>query len=224
VQAADLVAGVFESKPFGYLKGHQAPAGIIPEIIQKIGEETGLDIKIVVVPYKRMETLLKLNKIDFAIFFRTKKSEKISIPQTLVHKLQVITLGKQGVVLDRFEDLFQYTIGVNRGAFYEERFDKDPLLKKQIVTSYKNQFKMFKIGRIDLVTGTETGVYYNMKLAGLNKSMFGAPFRLNQREVWLQSSQYPPNGDEEIFAKLTVAINKIRENGAIANIYNKAVE
>jgi len=35
------------------------------------GEETELNIKIVLVPYKRMETLLKLNEIDFAIFFRS---------------------------------------------------------------------------------------------------------------------------------------------------------
>jgi len=171
-----------------------------------------------------MENLLRQNEIDFAIFFRSSKSEKISVPITLVHQMQVITVGKQGINLSSFEDLFQYTIGVNRGVSYEKRFDNEPLLKKQIVASYKNQFQMFKKGRIDLVTGTETGLYYNMKLAGLNRSMFGKPFRLNQRQVWMQSSYNPPNGDEEIFSKLAVAVNKMRKEGVITDFYDEAVE
>ncbi|WP_419905267.1 substrate-binding periplasmic protein [Kiloniella sp.] len=219
--AATLQVSVFDLHPFGGRDAEGKVVGIIPEILNEVAQETGLDLEVRVVPYKRMFYELETGEADFAIFFRTPKSEKIARPKVLIYTLRNIVVGKQGIDLSAYEDLYRHTISVPRGTFYLEKFDNDLGLRKTLVPGFSNAVTQLLQNRAELVAGPEISIAYHLKMLGSSKDILGQSLFLSDTSAWLQVSEKSKNLTPDIIDKLIGAVNKLHQDKTIENIMQK---
>ncbi|MFD2205966.1 transporter substrate-binding domain-containing protein [Kiloniella antarctica] len=219
--ATTLHVSVFDLHPFGSRDAEGRGVGIIPEILQEISQETGLDLNVRVVPYKRMFFELETGDTDFAIFFRTTRSEQIATPKVRVYTLRNIVVGKRGIDLLAYNDLYRHTISVPRGTFYQEKFDNDPVLKKTLVPGFSNAVNQLLEDRAELVAGPEISIVYHLRNLGLSKDILGQSLFLSNRSAWLQVSERSKNLTPETLQILVDTVNKLHQNKIIENIMKK---
>lgn len=219
--SASIKASVFALQPFGGIDNNGNISGIIPEIIEEIQKETGLDIDIKVVPYKRMFQELATGKADFSIFFRTHESEKIALPKAKVYTLKNVVVGKSQLTLTAYTDLSNHTIALPNGTFYNEKFDNDANLKKIFVPGFSNAVNLLLMGRVDLVAGPEISIAYHLKKNASANETLGRPYVLSHTSAWFQVSAKSKNLTPDTLFKLVMAVNKLRNNKTIDKIVHK---
>lgn len=219
--ATTLQVSVFDLHPFGGRDAEGKVVGIIPEILQEISQENGLDLNVRVVPYKRMFYELETGDTDFAIFFRTPKSEQIATPKVRIYTLRNIVVGKRGIDLLAYGDLYRHTISVPRGTFYQEKFDNDLVLKKTLVPGFSNAVNQLLQDRTELVAGPEISIAYHLKKLGSSKGILGKSFFLSNRSAWLQVSEKSKNLTPETLKVLIDTVNSLHQNKTIENIMLK---
>ncbi len=144
---APLKAAIFDIAPWGYRDSNKQIAGIEYEIIQAISKEMNEDIEINLMPYKRMMVELEVGKVDFSIFFRSTKSEKMASPAVKWGALDIIVVGMKDLKLKTYDDLKNKSIGVRFGGYFNPKFDNDKTLNN---ISHPNYAKAVSLVRIEL--------------------------------------------------------------------------
>lgn len=218
-QAQGLKAAIFDIAPWGYRDKDGKIGGIQFEIIKAISNEMGEEIDIQLVPYKRMIENLETGVADFAIFYRSKTSEKSGEPIAKWGKLDIIVVGLSGTEIHSYEDLKPLEIGVRLGGSFEPRFDDDTTLKKFSVDNYSHGIKLLMAKRVDAVIGTAATLYYEFQKQGVKLNQIGEPFFINSTEDWLHFSRKSTNQDKK--EKLIQATNALVQNGTFDKIFSK---
>lgn len=214
-----LKSSIFDIAPWGYRDSNHKITGIEYDIIQAISKETNLNIKISLVPYKRMMHQLDSGAIDFSIFFRGKKSEKISIPLVKWGELDIIVIGRKGVVINNYDDLKKYKICVRLGGYFSNQFDNDKSLRKQQHRDYKSCVERVNNKKSDAVVGTAATLFYEFNKQNIDISALGEPFFLTTKEDWLHMSK--KFKDKEKQKKLKEAVHKLVKNKTFERIFSK---
>ncbi len=219
VSAEGLRAAIFDIAPWGYRDGTGKVAGIEYDIITAISEEMGETITLELLPYNRMIRHLEMGVVDFAIFFRSEKSELAGEPLVKWGALEIIVIGRTKTTISRYEDLEKLDIAVRLGGFFDPRFDGDTRLKKRPVENYARAIRMLMNGRVDAVVGTAATLYYELKRQGVPLSEMGPPFHLSRKEDWLHFSRSSPNRDKK--GQLTAAVEKLVAEGVFERIFSR---
>lgn len=218
-QAQALKAAIFDIAPWGYLDKDGKIGGIQFELIRAIAKEMGEDIDIQLVPYKRMIENLETGAADFAIFYRSRKSEKSCEPLANWGKLDIIVIGRAGTNLRSYQDLKPLEIAVRLGGFFEPHFDTDSTLNKLTVDNYSHGIKLLMAKRADAVIGTRATLYYEFQKQGVALDELGEPFVINSKEDWLHFSRKSVHQEKK--ENLTQAVNKLVKSGTFDQIFSK---
>ncbi|WP_158090127.1 substrate-binding periplasmic protein [Kiloniella majae] len=216
--ATSLQVSVFDLPPFGGRDASGKIVGIIPEILTEIEKETGHNIQMKIVPYKRMFFDLENGTSDFAIFFRSSKSEKIAIPKVRIYTLKNIVVGMKGINLNEYRDLSERLISVTHGTYYLDKFDNDSSLKKIFVRRFSNAIQQLIAGRTDLVVGPELSIAHHMKKNASSSEALGKPLFLSYASAWLQVSEKMKNNAPEIVDQLVYGVGRLHDKDVIPRI------
>lgn len=185
--SAQIRALSFSGEPWAVAS--DGSKGVIPRFYELLAKNSGLDIQVDIVPYKRMLVMLDSGDGDIAIFFKSRKSVKVADPLVLLTTLNTVVFPRRGLQLTRYEDLSNLTIGVKGGVAIQPRFDEDRQLRKKQFNSYYQAAQLLMHDRVDAVTGSEGSLRYNFAKTGYVPDPNDKALALFSREVWLQTSK-----------------------------------
>lgn len=208
-----------EIPPFGFFTQDKKSAGIIYEIANRLGKETGFSFTNKIVPFSRMIGELENGKSDFGIFLVSKKNEKIALNVAPIFPMDNIVIGLKGAVFDSLESLHGKKVATVRGAKYDESFTSDNAIKKYETRDYQQSIVMLVNGRVNAMIGPGMGLFFTAKQMGYSKETFGSPMILNTKDACLQYSR--KTADNKKIEALKAAVEKLRQNNTIQNIIDK---
>nr|WP_269746549.1 transporter substrate-binding domain-containing protein [Desulfogranum mediterraneum] len=160
----------FDEWPPWKMTTGQTMAGIDAAILERIGAQTSLQFEFVVAPWKRCIELLKDGEVDLITSFADNEERRAFAdyvqPHYYLDAVRFYGLKGAGLVLERYEDLYGYRIGVVRGAHYDHRFDQDGKLEKEVVAHERQLKEMLFAGRIDLIIDWEVPFDYQAREMG----------------------------------------------------------
>ena len=131
-----------------------------------------------------------------------------------------VVLPKPGSSLAQYADLKGKTIATLRGANYDPRLAVDEDVKRYEVDSYVLGLRMAKAGRVDGMIGPDFGLYYQVKVDGMQLGEFGSPLVLNTRTLTLLGSK---SITPELAATIKAAVEELRRSGALSAAADKYV-
>lgn len=216
-KAETLEASIFDIAPWGYLDENGKVAGIEYDVIKAIAKEMNEDIKIKLVPYKRMIIDVQTGVSDFAIFYRSKKSEAVAEPIVPWGKLDIAVIGKKGTIIKTYDDLYGKMIGVRLGGYFDPKFDADQKLKKIDVENYAHGIRLLRANRLDAVIGTAATLYYELKKQGVAYEELEKPFIITSTADWLHFSRKSKRVEKK--ERLVQAVNKLVKNGTFERLF-----
>ena len=214
-----LIAGLFNIVPYAY-KENQQIIGITPEIIKSIQNESGVEIQMLFLPYKRMLKYLESGKIDFAIFFLSYYSASFSDNLIPLYNLKTIAIGKRGLTISNYHDLYKLRLATARGVNYNTVIDRDKeLLQIQYVKDYENAIGMLNKGHVDAIIAPKRILSFQLKKFGMNINDLGEPFVIITNTAWIQFSN---KSSKKKYKKVLVkAAKNLLDKGVILEIMNK---
>lgn len=214
-----LVAAIFLLPPWGMIDQQDNLYGVTVEQTKLIARESGLNIILKAMPYKRMFRELEEGAVDFAIFYRSGPSEAIAHQLAHVYNQRNIVVGLKGLDLKQYDDIKSVKIGQARGVYYERRFDNDLALNKYITNDHTQSVQMLLKNRLGAIVGPEGALHYTLKQQGQSKDILGEPFVLGIKESWVQFSK--KSDKQHLIAPLITASKRLRDNGAFDEIMTR---
>ncbi len=135
------------------------------------------------------------------------------------NSIRFYTLKGHEVVINKYEDLYSYEVGFQRGTSYFPRFDDDEV-KKYPVVSPVQAVNMLARNRLDVIIGKESVMDYFILNEGHKNKIEKAPFQhQNNQAVYLAISK------KSNFAKrlpeFNNAMRSIKHEGKIDDIINQ---
>ena len=214
-----LIAGVFNILPYAYEENNKI-IGITPEIIQNIQQESGLHIKVLLLPYKRMLKYLSTGEIDFAIFFLSDESANISEKLIPIYQLKTFVIGNKDSKISNYEDLYNLNLATALGVNYNTILDKNKeSLNISYVKDYKNAIEMLNKNRIDAIIAPQKVLEFQLKQFNMKLSDLGEPFVIATNTAWIQFS------DKSLKKQYKKALSKagksLTDKGMIVKIIDK---
>ena len=185
-----LTAGLPSFPPFAFDESDELNVGSIIQYYRLLSAKTGIPINVVRMPYARMKKSLENGSLDMAVIFRNNDLKKYVDYVGLVSYSQVVIIPRKERIIEHYEDLSALNgIAVIRGASFGEPFDSDKRLNKYLVNDYLQGMLMLKLGRVDAVIGSLSGLEYTSLIAGFDKEILGEAFLLKDKEWWLHFSK-----------------------------------
>jgi polar amino acid transport system substrate-binding protein len=214
--AAELKFITLEVPPWAYYDNVLNKfVGIFPSLVEEIEKRSGHQIKITLAPYARINRELESARQDCTMLIRddyrdreTKKGELI-----LNHPMGVI--AREGLSLNRYEDLKEMRISLLRGSTVSDKFDKDSSLKKDFSTNYNISLLKLKHGRLDAIAGAIPTIQYIAKGKGLGY-ILGATLELKSEPVFFQCSNHSKN--IQYFEDINSVIKSMRLDSTLTRI------
>ncbi|MFC2140432.1 substrate-binding periplasmic protein [Candidatus Auribacterota bacterium] len=144
----------FRHRPPEMMVAEANKSGPLKDIIEEAAEKIGCKIKWRIAPFARSLQGLKIGKVD--IVPRTIKNKEREVfvnylgPIGYQQKdlLFLIRKGQEGLI-NSYEDLHKFRVGVKQSTAYFDRFNHDPKIKKIISIDDENMAKMFVRSRFD---------------------------------------------------------------------------
>lgn len=159
-----IVWGFSDYPPFKYVEGGEYK-GIDVLLVNEIASRLGVKIKYSECPFKRCLELLKTGDVDFMTALGLREERKSFIefifPPYTEKNTKVFYVKKgSGVKIEKYEDIYQYMVGVKNGVSYFPQFDSDEKIKKQAVNEVEINLRKLEQSRVDTVLNTEIQMDY----------------------------------------------------------------
>lgn len=190
--------------------------GAFPEIIDAIAQRTGLNISIALTPFIRVDRELESGDHDCTILIPRDEQLVIFGEQVSDHAIGVI--ARNGVTLQKYEDLTGKTISVLRGASIEPRFDSDESLNKQFDTDYAIALRKLERKRVDAIAGAIPTIQFIAEQEG-NADQLGDILQLAEVPLTFQCSRKSAQLDKMHI--INQAIRTIKVDGTLADIQQR---
>ena len=141
-----------------------------------------MKIHFVPCPWRRCLEEVKKGRADFITSAAKTTAREaflhfIEPPYILKETHAFYILSGSDVHIQKYEDLYNYKIGVTRGAIYFPRFDEDTKIKKHIVAQDNQRPKMLIVQRIDAFIGKEEQIDYMVKMNGYKGKIIKSPYK-----------------------------------------------
>ena len=198
--------------------GFQQPeAGLVTEVLETIFKEAKIGLKVQILPNKR--SLMNANNgVDDGDATRIWDINKyypnlLRVPlQT--HHIDIVALSNKKIIIEKFEDLKNYHVGIVRGMKITEV--KVGAVKPRSITSindYDQLLRMLSSHRIDVIISDKTSLLNNIKKTGIKdlylvkKPLLTLPLYIHLHK---KNSTYIP--------KLVAAISDLKKRGVLSKI------
>ncbi|ODS24960.1 hypothetical protein AB835_01490 [Candidatus Endobugula sertula] len=219
VYAADLKFVTLEVAPWAYMDEEQVKyVGIFPDLIEQFEVRTGHSIKVMLIPYARINRELETGRQDCTILVSEAEREKISVKGELVFNHPMGVIPKKSLKLKDYNGLYGMKISLLRGSTISDRFKNDKNLKKSFDTDYLISLRKVQHGRLDAIAGAIPTIQYLAKINDMT-GLLGKPLELNSAPVYLQCSRKSKN--LHYIDDLNKAIRSIKIDGTLQNILAK---
>ncbi len=137
------------------------------------------------VPFARRLLQLKIGEIDLMCgLLKNDDREKyvyfLDPPYKLKTNKYFFMRKGEGKRLQKYEDLYQLSVGVQIGSKYFSRFDEDTKLKKYASTKDECRFQMLILHRFDALIHTDIYGFEAMYKLGLQDKVEVAPYKYTE--------------------------------------------
>ncbi|MFD2205943.1 substrate-binding periplasmic protein [Kiloniella antarctica] len=185
-QGDKLIAHWRDRPPYIFKDNNDQIKGVMVELLEEAVKQLGYELEWQDVPFA--QSLQQVKRMKPVIVPRVRKTEEreafvkylgpIGYARTrvlfLVHKSDKHLLGS-------YEDLYKYLIGVKRGTTYNDKFDKDPRIKKIVSIDDKNMVQMFKGGRFKIMAIADlVSIQTALNNAGIDDYVFASYIIYNE--------------------------------------------
>ena len=197
----------------------QSVEGVDILIIEKIASEMHIHFQIEKVPLARSISMIEQGKADIITSVSVDPEREKTIyflPTTYKgpNRKVLYVRNKSPVVIQKYEDLRKFTIGVKIGANYFEPFNSDPTLKLDRVADDGINFKKLETGRIDCCIANEPTGDYLIKTLGLSSHISKAAWyyetaATGQIGISRHSALYPRAAEMDAILKRLVNSGQI---------------
>lgn len=219
VRADDGVLRIYtiQSEPFGIL-GTSTQSGIMYDVANMIARDAHIPFKNTIVPYARSSGGLIAGEADITLRYTNDELVRGAEQIATLTSLPTIVIGKVGTSYSSLNDLHGKIVAVMRSGKFDDDFDADQQITKEIVNDYAQGLKMLMGNRVDGIIGSNVGIYYNAIKLGYSKSDFGKPVVLNRRSFVLH---YSKRTNPKWIKPLQQSAEKLNNSGAIDRVFKQ---
>lgn len=211
-----LRAQIMQTEPWGYFNDHRL-TGIWPEIADLIEKESGVPHRKSLAPYSRVIQNLDAGDIDVSYLIKSPDRASV-IHAGLLFNFGAVVIAREGVQVERYEDLDGLRIGVLRGIRLSHRFDADANLHKIEVRDYETMVNMLAEGRLDAISGNSLSLPYLARKLGGGASL-GKRLVLQVTPVTVQfSARF---AGSPVVDAVKEAVDRLRARGDIAAVLDR---
>jgi polar amino acid transport system substrate-binding protein len=190
--------------------------GIFPDLVEELEIRSGHKINITLSPYARINREIENNRQDCTVLIVDEKRSQITVKGGYFFSLPVGVIPKKSIVLKEYNDLYDKSISLLRGAAISHKFNSDKKLVKQFDTDYMIILRKLEYGRIDAIAGVIPTIQYLAKQENLSH-VLGQPLNLSLEPVFLQCSKTSKNID--YISDLNKAIESMVNDKVIEKIF-----
>lgn len=146
--------------------------GLVAMLMQRIAEKLDIELDMQYAPFARRLAMMKNGEIDIMgglLKREARESYIYFVPPPYVmsgRKIFFVRKGEAGRI-QSYEDLYGLTIGTKINARYFSRFDRDPKILKQPVSSVEQNFNKLLLKRIDAVIYSFRSGYTTLQEMGI---------------------------------------------------------
>lgn len=218
--AATLTFAVIDTVPFGARQHHSRVAdGLYPALLREISLQSGVPIKVVLVPFARAANLVTAGRVDGTIMFRTSGTDGKTVPLVALFETGQIVQSRPGLALRRKADLAPRLIGRIRGGCKSLAADTSTAWRFYELNSQEQGVAMLAARRIDAFCTVPEALSAALNVAE-------APRNIDQREqitisrekVWLLLNPAVP---DPLRQKLRDAATRVRESRQMTTIFEQ---
>jgi polar amino acid transport system substrate-binding protein len=205
--------------PYGYKTEKGKLTGIWYDILNKIIQKSGIDIRNEITPTKRIVRYIESNnRMCTLIADKTTTANNTVNLGEIGQVLSAGILPKKGIIIEEYADLQNLVIAVPLGIEFYNAFDNDLTIKKVRPSQYLNAIKMLSRGRVDAVAGAIPILKYIAKLEGISEQGFERPFIFITTDVFLMCTK---SVNKIIRNKLKIALFELKEKREIKKILDQ---
>lgn len=140
---------VLHAKPFGWLDANGQAQGLCPDIAATLARQTGLVIRVEVVPFARAAALVAAGSADGTMMFRTAFTQGKVVEAAMVFDTQQLVQMRPGLKLAERSDLAGLDRGRMNGGCQELGDDSSFSWHFQKPSSPESRVRMLLAARID---------------------------------------------------------------------------
>lgn len=186
--------------------------GFFPALVREIERRTGHEISMSFHPFARIDRELESGQKDCTILVWSEEKARIAERGAMVSYHPIGVIARNGVDLQRYEDLHTMKVSVLRGAPTTPRFDADSGIDKDFMTDYLIGLRKMARGRVDAIAGAIPTIQYLAEQEGLTARL-GKRLTLLDVPLVLQCSKASENLD--VMPDLNRAIEAIGQDGTM---------
>lgn len=213
--AAPVVACVIDEPPWGRKSGN---TGIYPEVIERLVEATGLEIRQEITPLPRVLHDLHSDHCQFTITSWTETRADRVVRGAIFAELDYGLLVASRSRIDGPTGLAGKTIAWTRGLLIGEPYDSDRSFEKYLVDGYDQAMMMTEAGRVDAAVGSLVTLEA-LARARNTTAAFGQRIVLTKAPLVLQFS--PSFSSTPGAARLNDAVWALHDSGAATEIITR---
>lgn len=214
--AADLSFVTIEAAPWAWHDAAGRPLGAFPAIVAQLEQRSGHRIAISLYPLTRIDQAMASGEQDCTIVLWNERRARLVERFDDVYPMPFGVVARQGLPLQRYDDLAPLVISVTRGLAMDARFDADAALHKDVDRDYLTGLRKIAHGRADAIAGALPTIRHIAREAGLDGRL-GATLTLGRVPLALQCSKRSPQA-AIVGNALNTALRAMRADGSLARI------
>lgn len=206
-------------RPYGWLDARGQPQGLYPDIAAALARETGLDIRVDMVPFARAAALVASGNADATLMFTTAQTEQKTVEAVVVFYTKQIVQLRPGISLGSRAELAPLALGRMIGGCQELADDHSTAWRFVDLTTQDSGLRMLLAARLDGFCSATEALSDAMASTGLESNFRHAQrVVLASKPVWLQLS---PRLPADLAERLVVGVRQLQKNGEIARIFRR---
>jgi len=200
-------------------------SGPLKDVLEEAAARIGFTVKWRDAPFKRSLEDVKNGKVDIVPRYRKNKEREVftnylgPIGYQLRETRFVALTGREDII-QSYDDLQKYSVGIKRGTSYYKQFNDDKQLNKKEVVDDAQIVKMLQGKRFDVAVIIDEGAFLDAaKKAGFTSWSY-TPFKHVQKlPNYYGMSKTSPNASA--YNELNSALQDMAKSGRVAEAYQK---
>lgn len=191
-------------------------SGAFIDVLEELTKRTDYNFEITLSPFARVGRELQMGTQDCTILAPL-PSEQMQRGELILEQ-PLGAIGRKGITLDRYEDLYGKRISVLRGVSLRLDFSSDAALDKVFDKDYATGLRKLARDRVDVVVGAISTLQYIAKNEGIGDSL-GEPLVLAKIPLLFQCSKSSQHLDA--MKPINAAIRSMHSEGVIEAIKDR---
>jgi polar amino acid transport system substrate-binding protein len=189
-----LVWGFSIYPPFKFKTEDGVRNGIDLYILKEVTKKLGIKLAIVDCPFNRCLKYIESGKIDVMTSLALREERKkfisyVNPPYYTKHTKSFYMRKDSNVKIEKYEDIYKYSIGVKSAVRYFEQFDLDNKIKKEAVGTVELNLTKLIEGRIDALINTTIQLDYLIIKNGYSDKFRKSKFSYQKGEDFIGMSK-----------------------------------